>query len=141
MRTVAQIMEKWTRVTQTRQQDYSEGVANPSKDWQTQTAGANAAYKAGVQASIAKDSFLSGVNRAGTAKWKLGATTKGPGRWAEGIGLSGDRYAKGYAPYADVITGLKLTPRGARGDAVNLQRVNQVANALHAKRVQLQGGK
>jgi hypothetical protein len=133
------INAKWQRVTAAAGAEYEEGVKNPTRDWKTETLQANAAYKAGLQKSIAADSFARGVSAAGTAKWQQGAIEKGPSRFAQGVSLAGDAYTAGFAPYRTVIQSLTLPPRGAKGDPGNINRVAVVAKALHDKK--LQGGK
>ena len=139
IKSLDRINAKWQRVTAGAGQEYAEGVANPTRDWKTQTANANPAYKAGLQKSMAADSFLKGVNTAGTAKWQKGAMEKGPDRFAQGVSLAGDAYTAGFAPYRTVIQGLTLPARGAKGDPANINRVAVVAKALHDKKVA--GGK
>jgi hypothetical protein len=90
-----------------------------------------------VQKSLADKSFEKGVNRVGTSKWQNAALQKGPGRWAEGVQLSTDNYAKGFAPFAQVIANTTLPPRGPKGDPSNIQRVAAMAKALNdAKKAQ-----
>jgi hypothetical protein len=130
---------KWQRVTAASGAEYEEGVKNPKADWQKETAQANASYKAGLQKSIAADSFLKGVNAAGTSKWQENAIAKGPSRFAQGVTLAVNAYSEGFAPYRQVIQGLTLPPRGPKGDPANINRVSVVAKALHDKK--LAGGK
>ena len=130
---------KWQRVTAASGAEYEEGVRNPKADWNKETAQANGSYKAGLQKSIAADSFLKGVNAAGTAKWQKNAIEKGPSRFSQGVTLAVDAYSKGFAPYRNVIANLTLPPRGPKGDASNINRVAVVAKALHDKK--LAGGK
>lgn len=134
------IKAKWARVTAGAGEEYREGVENPSKDWATETAKANAAYKAGIQASVAADSFLKGVNRAGTSAWQTGAVKKGPERFAQGVALAEEKYADGFEPYRKVIESTNLPARGRRGDPKNMQRSVVMAKALHDKRVSIKGG-
>jgi len=133
------INAKWQRVTAASGAEYEEGVKNPTRDWKTETLAANAAYKAGLQKSIAADSFAKGVSSAGTTKWQENAVNKGPSRFAQGVQLAVDAYSTGFAPYRQVIQSLTLPPRGAKGDPSNINRVAVVAKALHDKK--LSGGK
>lgn len=139
IKSLDRINAKWVRVTSGAGAEYAEGVANPTKDWKTETLQANAAYKAGLNKSIANDSFAKGVTAVGTDKWQKMAMLKGPGRFSEGVSIAGDAYAAGFAPYRMVIAGLTLPPRGAKGDAANIQRVAVIAKALHDKKIA--GGK
>jgi len=139
IKSLVDIGNKWTRVTPQRQEDYAIGVANPRKPWAQATQSANAAYKAGLQKSLADDRWVKGVGRAGDEKWARGAITKGPGRWAEGVQLAGDAYARGFGPYHRTIEGLTLPARGAKGDPKNIQRVAAVADAMHKTKISLGG--
>lgn len=139
IKSMDRINSKWVRVTSGAGAEYEEGVRNPSADWQKETASANAAYKAGLQKSIAADSFLKGVNSAGTSKWQDMAIAKGPSRFTQGVALAVDAYSAGFAPYRQTIQGLTLPPRGPKGDPANINRVAVVAKALHDKK--LAGGK
>lgn len=140
IKSLDRIKSKWKRVTEGSGESYREGVENPAKDWKTETAKANAAYKAGIQASVAADSFLKGVNRAGTSAWQEGAILKGPDRFASGVALAEEKYAKGFEPYRRVIEKTVLPARGRRGDPKNMTRSTVMAKALHDERVRIQGG-
>jgi hypothetical protein len=131
IKSLSRISNKWKTVTPQRQSEYIEGVSNPRADWKTQTLKAAPMYERGLQQSIANKSFDKGVNSAGTAKWQENALTKGPGRWAEGVGLGQGNYEVGFSPYQAIIAGLTLPPRGPKGDPNNIARVAIIAKALH----------
>lgn len=132
--------DKWQRVASVSQTEYKAGVSDPKTDWAQATAAAEANYNQGVQAAISRSAFGKGVKNAGTAKWQKGAIEKGATRWSEGISLSGDAYAEGFAPYRQVIANLKLPARGPKGDPKNIQRVAAVASALHDAKLKRQSG-
>lgn len=116
-------------------QDYSDGVKNPRQPWASSTTAAAATYAAGVQQSIANGSFVKGVNNAGDEKWSRKATTVGAQRYGPGVQAAQADYSKGVAPYLQVLSSLTLSPRGPKGDPGNIQRVNQIAQALRAKKI------
>lgn len=130
IRNIAQIAEKWATVTPARAPQYEAGVRNPKRDWATEAAGADAAYRAGVQAAIARNAFQSGVRAAGTDKWRQGAVEKGTVRFGPGVQLGQPAYASGFGPFRDVIERTTLPPRRARRDPANLERVRAMVNAL-----------
>ena len=130
IKSLAAIRDKWTRVTPGRIEDYKIGIENPRRDWERETLEAKDNWKAGVDAAHAKGLFEKGVEAAGTTKWKANALKKGPGRFAEGVYIAGDDYAKGFAPYRDAIAAVDLGPRFPRRDPRNLERVRRVVNAL-----------
>jgi len=124
------IARKWARVTPARTEDYKLGVENPLKDWASETAAAETRYKDGVAKAAARNAFGKGVKKAGTAKWKEGATTMGVRRWGEGVQAGESAYASGFAPYSEVISRTALPPKYPKGDPRNIARVAAVAKAL-----------
>jgi len=130
IRALAAIAEKWSRVTSQRGQDYADGVASPRAPWAESTAAANASYKSGIQASVAADSFLKGVQKAGNARWQKGVTQKGVQRFGPGVTVAQDDYARAFAPFREAIARVTLPPRGPRRDPRNLERVRLVNDAL-----------
>lgn len=127
---LSRIADKWTTVTPQRQDSYVEGVQNPREDWKSATLAASARHTAAVQKSLTEKSFDKGVSKAGTSKWQKNAIEKGPSRWAQGVELGKDNYAKGFAPYAQIIANTSLPPRGPKGDPSNINRVAVMAKAL-----------
>jgi hypothetical protein len=131
------ISAKWVRVSSVSGQSYEEGIRNPTADWKAQTAAAANNYKAAMAASLSNDSFAKAINKSTSANWQKNAIDKGVGRWPEGIRLSTDNYARGFAPFRDVIQNLLLPPRGPKGAPGNIARVAKIAEALHNKKVQM----
>jgi len=130
IKSLTAIRDKWQRVTPGRTEDYKIGIEHPKRDWEEETLAAKDNYKAGVDAAHAKGLFEKGVRQAGSAKWKDKALKKGPGRFAEGVYIAGDDYAKGFAPYRDAIAAVDLGPRFPRRDPRNIERVRRVVDAL-----------
>jgi len=126
---------KWARVTPQRTEDYQQGVQNPKVSWQTATLAAEANQAAGVQQAIQDKRFAKGVQKAGDAAWQQGALQKGVTRFGEGVQVSQDKYASGFAPYAQVIESTVLPPKYPKGDPRNLARVAAIATALRNKKV------
>ena len=135
IKSVAEIARKYVRVTPGRTEDYALGVRSPRVDWQSATSAAEGAWEAGLQAAISAKRFGAGVQEAGTAKWQRKAAGVGKDRWAPGIREGAQDFEKGFAPYAQVIEGLELPPRGPKGDPNNIERVRLMAEALHARKV------
>lgn len=132
---LSDIAEKFVRKAQNAAVDYKAGVSAPSKDWQAETTAAVPSYNAGVQAAISRNAFGSGVSKAGTQKWQRGAINKGSVRYGPGVAAAKQEYQDGFAPYLSVLQSLNLAPRGPKGDPGNYTRVQQVGDALHAKKV------
>ena len=135
IRPVSDIASKWVKRAGAAIEEYASGVANPKKDWKTETMAAEAAYKAGVTAAATAGRFGKGVASAGTEKWSKGATEKGAARFGPGVAIAESAYNTGFSPYASVIAGLTLPPRGPKGDPRNIERVRTVAAALRTKKV------
>ena len=130
IKSMGAIKEKWARVTPQRTQDYQIGVQNPRRDWAGEAMAGKANWKAGIDAAAAKDMFAKGIAKAGTAKWKSGALSKGPGRFAEGVQIAAPDYEKGFAPYRAAIEATDLGPKYPRRDPRNLNRVKAVVDAM-----------
>jgi hypothetical protein len=135
IRDIGSIAKKWSDVTSTKAQYYQAGVQSPKNDWATNTAGAADAYNQGVQAAISRNAFAQGVTRAGTGKWKTNTLNLGVQRWPSGVQNGMTAYQAGFGPYLDVLKGITLPPRGAKGSPQNLNRSAVVANALHMAKV------
>ena len=128
---------KWARVVATRGEDYKLGIANPRRDWKEATIAAASRYATGITAALADNRFEKGVNRAGTAKWSAMALAKGPTRWTQGVQVAEGAYEKGFRPFADALNAITLTPRLEKGNPANIQRVAEVAAAMHAVKLSL----
>lgn len=129
------IREKWGRVTPGRTEDYKIGIANPKRDWETETKDSSDRYKAGVDQAHAKGLFVKGVDKAGTKKWQDRALKKGPGRFAEGVYIAAPDYEKGFAPFHAAIERTTLPPKFPKGDPRNYERVKAIGTALHEEKV------
>lgn len=127
---LARISKKYVDVASVSGAQYEDGVRNPRRDWMQATAAAEEAYKTGVTAAANAGRFGKGVRKAGTAKQQQGAIEKGVSRYGPGVTLAQGAFAEGFAPFHQVISGLKLPPRFAKRDPRNLQRVAAVATAL-----------
>lgn len=128
---VAQSSDKWVRRAGQAAPDYQKGVQNPRTSWAEATSAAADAQAAGVQNAIANGSFEKGVAKAGNAKWQRKAATVGAQRFGPGVAAAKGDYEQGFGPYAAVIQGVNLPPRGAKGDPRNYERVAAIGNALH----------
>lgn len=130
IKSATEIAQKWGRVTPQRREDYEKGVQNPKKDWEQSTTAAASNYAQGVQNAISNGLFEKGVRSAGSQKWKENAVKLGSRRWPEGVSAAQDAYAKGFAPYAQVIASTTLPERFPRRDPRNMDRAAAMAQAL-----------
>ena len=134
------ISKKWVANAQQGAAAYADGVKSPLRDYAVNTVAANDAYKAGVTASIARDGFKKGVQKAGNQRWQDGAIRKGEARFAPGVAVAESDYASGFAPYREVIARTTLPPRGARRSPQNLQRMTANVQAISAQKEALLKG-
>jgi len=124
------IAKKYGTVTPGRSADYTEGVKNPKRSWAAGAKAAEEAYKTGVMKAANAGRFGKGVTKAGDGKWSKGVVEKGTTRWGQGVQLGQGAYEQGFAPYHQAISSVTLSPRFARRDPRNLQRVADVVNAV-----------
>ena len=125
--------EKWSRVTQTRQADYKEGVQGAGAAYQEGVSGAADIYAQGVQMAISEGRYASGVAGKGS-KYASKASTVGPARWAQGVSGSRSDYEGGVARSFSAVASVSLPPKGAKGSPQNLARVAAVVEAQRAAR-------
>ena len=130
-----QIADKWAKNSAQSSDEYRQGVLNPRKDWATETVNAKENWEAGLADAISRDAFADGVQEAGTPKWKARASSVGPGRYRQGVGVAKPEFTSGFSRFHSVIAGLTLPPRGPKGSPENLDRVRVLAEALHNERV------
>lgn len=136
IRPIDTIAGKWKEVTPQRAGIYEQNVKTPLRNWEENTLAAKERQKAGMTKALQEDRVAKGVSKAGQAKWVKATTTKGPGRWQEGVNLGEVDYKAGFAPYYEVISGLTLPEKYAKGDPRNYERAKVVGLALHNKKTQ-----
>jgi hypothetical protein len=119
--------------------DYKIGIETTPKDWAGNTAAAEPSYNTGVQAAIGRGAFGKGVTKTGTAGWKRKALAVGPTRYVAGIQQFGDNWLPGFTPFQETIAALQLPPKGPKNSPENYARVPAIGNALHTKKLELQG--
>lgn len=129
------IAEKWARVTPDRVEDYERGVRSPDRDWAEETADAEDRYEEGIKKSIARKAFSKGVKRTGTNNQMQATIQKGIPIWGERVRMAQDKMRDGMEDVVRTLTGITLRPRYATGDPRNLERVKQIAEALHQMKI------
>lgn len=127
---VDQVVDKWQRRASVAQPDYTQGIRNPRRAWDTAAIAADANYRTAVQAAANAGRFAAGVRAAGNQKWQQASLTKGPGRFTEGINLSGPEFQKKVSLVLTTIQGVTLPPRGPTGSPQNFQRIQPIGDAL-----------
>lgn len=132
---VGQSADKWARRAGQASQDYAKGVQAPRRSWAQSTAAAEDAWKQGVQEAAGRGAFGQGVQAAGDSKWSRKSQQVGAQRYAPGVNAAKGDYQSGFAPYAAVIEGTTLPPRGPKGSPSNYQRTQAIGEALHSAKV------
>lgn len=135
VRNLTDASEKFARRAQAAGQDYVAGVRNPRRPWQAATASAVETYNQAITLSVAQGRFAKGVSASSDQEWQGAAVEKGGTRFGPGAAAAKGKWLRKFTPFANVIQGVTLTPRGPKGDPTNLNRVAQIANALHAAKV------
>jgi len=135
IKSAAAIASKWADVTPARARQWEDGIKTTSTDEYAAPAIAAApVWEQAVMEAAARDGYAKGVaDRA--EKWKRKALAVGTARFGPGVRAAESDQAAGFAPYREVIAGLTLSPRGPRGAPGNFERVREVGEALHNKRV------
>lgn len=110
--------------------DYKSGVETAGADWEQGAVAGEDNYKAGVNDAMARGAFGKGVRKAGAAKYTKNASTLGPQRYQQGVANAKDEWSKGFAPVAQVLSGLNLPPKGPKRSPANQNRSNMVQTAL-----------
>jgi len=85
-------------------------------------------------AAIGRGAYAKGVQRAGAARYTAGATSKGPGRFAEGVQVAQQDYATAVAPYLQAIAATDLPPRGLPATQATTRAWRRFGNALRSSR-------
>jgi len=129
------IAKKWADVTPARATQWEAEIKATSTDEYAAPAIASAPiWEQAVMEAAARDGYAKGVAEKAD-KWKRKALAVGTQRFGPGVRAAESDQAAGFAPYREVIAGLTLSPRGPRGAPGNFERVREVGEALHAKRV------
>ncbi len=135
IKSLDKITSVWAKRAAAARDEYLDGVQNPRKDWEAETAAAAERYEAGLQAAFANNSFQKGVADAGTRKWQERARKVGPGRYSEGVRGAEPEYRTGFSRFHSRIAATDLPPRGPKGSPENIERVRIMAEALHDEKV------
>ena len=140
VKALAEVIKKWAANSAGAQTYYEAGVKTAGADWLAGAGASGPAFKAGVSAGNIQQLFEGGIRKAGAEKYTRKAVEVGPGRYSSGVAAGQKDYSDGVNPMLETIAGLTLSTRGPRGSAANIQRVSQIADALHKKRLALRGG-
>jgi hypothetical protein len=129
MKTASQSAEKYASRAAAAAGDYVAGAASTTKDQAAAAIAAAAIYGQATQQAITDGRYAKGLQKSGKSKWLNGITTKGGGRFAEGVGAAGPSYATESARFDTARGAAASMPRGIKGSPANLQRVAAVVAA------------
>jgi predicted aminopeptidase len=134
IRDAGAIAKKWTTRASAAAPDYTSGVQNTTADQAALAAAAEPLWQQSVAEAAANGSYGKGVRKAGTEKWRTGATTKGAQRYSGGVNAGQANYQAGVAPFLQTLSNLSLPPRQVKGN--NMARVQMVVDALRKQKLQ-----
>ncbi len=134
-KSASEVAGKYSRRGSDASQDYTDGVANTSKDQSGRAIAAKKIYEDALREAFARDAYAKGLQKVGTAGWKAGVAKTGAGRYAEGVGGAAEAYAAGSAPYDAARKAADNLPRGTKGSQANFDRQKAVALAQRAVKV------
>ena len=129
------VSSRWAKRAAAASGDYRDGVNSTGKSWAGAAKAAEASWMAGITEANGRKAFSKGVDTAGDKKWKNNTLQKGPGRYAEGVGVGEGEYQKGVQPFLDVASRTDLPQPGPRGSEQNYQRSTLMAKAFRAYKV------
>lgn len=119
--------------------DYAAGVRGAGGRWAAGAEAAEDAWATGTQEAIASRRFGKGVRKAGAAKYEQNATTLGPQRFAQGVQNAEGAYSAGVQPFIAAMSSAQLPPKGARGSAQNVSRVQAQIDLMRKTRMERLG--
>jgi hypothetical protein len=134
--TAEDVGKKWGEETPKRATYYEHNTPLAASKWQTNAEAAAANFKAAVQATNIDAMFRGGIRKAGAAKFARKVTLLA-GRFGPGVSAAVDDMKSAVAPFLAELATIDLKDRKPRGDSSNYDRVKQIGDRLHAKRLAL----
>jgi len=136
VKTAQQAASNWTGASTRAGSAWTQGIQSTQKDQAALAAAAQPRWLQGVQEAAANNRFANGVTRRGTAYWKSQSEAKSS-NYVNGYAAGGNNFASaiGKILAAEQNIVASLPPRGDIN--ANLQRVNQLCQALHQLKGQL----
>ena len=115
--------------------DYEAGIKDPKRPWAESTKAAADNYHTAVSSPTTKNLFISGVGKAGNAKWADMALRKGVARYADGVEKGKEYFRSGMSNVISTIESTTLGPRGPTGSEANYGRAKKMGMALRAMKL------
>lgn len=137
MKSAQSVAGKWGTRASGASNEYVEGAKNTTKDQSALAIAAIPRMKTALNQAIDSGRVAKGLNASGKVGWQTGITTKGGGRYSEGVSsaTAQARYSANSGAYDTARNAAANLPKGDKGSAVNLNRVSTVVNALHKQKV------
>ena len=140
VKAVAEAASKLVQRAQAASAEYGTEAQAAAEVWASNTQASGQSFQQGISAGNIMQRFLGGVRKAGAAKFARKVREVGANRFSQGVAAGQQDYVQNVEPYFSTIAGLSLSARQPRGSAANYQRVSQVGDALHSRRIALLGG-
>jgi len=134
--TADSVAKKWGEETPKRSTYYETNTPIAGNKWQENATAAAANYKASVQAGNIDQMFKGGIRQAGAAKFSRKVVALA-GRFGPGVSAAVPDMQTAVGPFLAELASVELKDRKPRGDAGNYDRVKQIGDRLHAKRLAL----
>mgnify|MGYP001575390468 CR=1 FL=1 len=136
-KTASQSVGKWQNNAGVSADEYIAGARNPKR---SQSAAAIASKQFALQAiqeAFNSGRWEAGLRRSGDAGWFEGVEQKGANNYPTGISsqVSATKYMERSGRYDSARRAAEGSPRGGKGSAQNLARVQKVVAALRAAKV------
>jgi len=130
------VAKKWGEETPKRATYYETNTPLAGAKWEANAQAASANYKASVQASNIDALFKGGIRKAGAAKFSRKVTALAS-RFGPGVTAAVNDMQTAVGPFLNELATIDLKDRKPRGDASNYDRVKQIGDRLHTKRLAL----
>lgn len=140
-KSVQATVERWKSGGAGAQQAYTEGVSGTQIDVMGRAIAAGPDAVRNYNDAWASGRVAAAINASGgTANWKA-QTVKKAGNYGTGIAQGADKYQRAISKLLPAIEGIvsSLPPRQPGNVSANLQRVSQLALALHARKGEFKG--
>jgi|SRR5208283_2744378 len=125
--------KKYATNAQAGSANYASGI-QANQNWAQMTENAAPTWASAVQTAASNGKFAKGVAKAGQGKWQSNSVQKGQSRFQTAVASPQAQTAwqTGFGPYATILGGIPVPPKGVRGSPGNYAIVQTIGNALHA---------
>jgi len=136
---IARTVSKYVARAAVATPDYEAGIKAPKNPYAASAIAAKDTYRAAITAPEIPDLYVSGIRRAGDAKWSKMALEKGKERYSRGVELGKEYYEGRMTNIIGVIERTTLPKRGPTGSEVNYARSKKMGMSLRAWKLAQKG--